>query len=76
MVTVKSSLGALTLGGVGHCVWRHWHQPTVCVQRSLQWPHALALSPENVLATLSALLWAVFIIVSIKVRVDCAEVRQ
>lgn len=62
----QSSLGALTLAALGIVFGDIGTSPLYAFKEAFNGPHALALSPENVLATLSALLWAVFIIVSIK----------
>jgi K+ transporter len=61
-----SRLGALTLAALGIVFGDIGTSPLYAFKEAFSGPHALALSPENVLATLSALLWAVLVIVSIK----------
>ncbi|MGQ0597744.1 potassium transporter Kup [Aquabacterium sp.] len=61
-----SSLGALTLAALGIVFGDIGTSPLYAFKEAFNGPHALAISPENVLATLSALLWAVLVIVSIK----------
>lgn len=62
----SSSLGALTLAALGIVFGDIGTSPLYAFKEAFSGPHAMAVSPENVLATLSALLWAVLIIVSIK----------
>jgi KUP system potassium uptake protein len=59
-------VGALTLAALGIVFGDIGTSPLYAFKEAFNGPHALALSPENVLATLSALLWAVVVIVSIK----------
>ncbi len=61
-----SRLGALTLAALGIVFGDIGTSPLYAFKEAFNGPHALAVSPENVLATLSALLWAVLVIVSIK----------
>jgi len=61
-----SRLGALTLAALGIVFGDIGTSPLYAFKEAFNGPHALAISPENVLATLSALLWAVLVIVSIK----------
>ncbi len=62
----NSRLGALTLAALGIVFGDIGTSPLYAFKEAFTGPHALAISPENVLATLSALLWAVLVIVSIK----------
>ena len=62
----SSRLGALTLAALGIVFGDIGTSPLYAFKEAFSGPHALAVSPENVLATLSALLWAVMIIVSVK----------
>ena len=62
----NSRLGALTLAALGIVFGDIGTSPLYAFKEAFNGPHALAISPENVLATLSALLWAVLVIVSIK----------
>jgi KUP system potassium uptake protein len=62
----SSRLGALTLAALGIVFGDIGTSPLYAFKEAFTGPHALAISPENVLATLSALLWAVLVIVSIK----------
>ena len=68
--------GALTLAALGIVFGDIGTSPLYAFKEAFNGPMRWPCRPKNVLATLSALLWAVFIIVSIRVRVDCAEVRQ
>jgi KUP system potassium uptake protein len=61
-----SRLRALTLAALGIVFGDIGTSPLYAFKEAFNGPHALAISPENVLATLSALLWAVLLIVSIK----------
>lgn len=61
-----SRLGALTLAALGIVFGDIGTSPLYAFKEAFNGPHALAISPENILATLSALLWAVLVIVSIK----------
>jgi len=61
-----SRLGALTLAALGIVFGDIGTSPLYAFKEAFNGPHALAISPENVMATLSALLWAVLVIVSIK----------
>jgi KUP system potassium uptake protein len=62
----QSSLRALTLAALGIVFGDIGTSPLYAFKEAFNGPHALPLNPENVLATLSALLWAVLLIVSIK----------
>jgi KUP system potassium uptake protein len=62
----RSSLGALTLAALGIVFGDIGTSPLYAFKEAFSGPHALPVSPEAVLATLSALLWAVLVIVSIK----------
>ena len=62
----KTGLGALTLAALGVVFGDIGTSPLYAFKEAFNGPHAMAVTPENVLATLSALLWAVLIIVSIK----------
>ncbi len=59
-------LTALTLAALGIVFGDIGTSPLYAFKEAFTGPHALAISPENVLAALSALLWAVLMIVSIK----------
>ncbi|MGC4061405.1 MAG: potassium transporter Kup [Aquabacterium sp.] len=61
-----SRLGALTLAALGIVFGDIGTSPLYAFKEAFNGPHAMAVSPENVLATLSALLWAVLLIVSVK----------
>ncbi|MES2089640.1 MAG: potassium transporter Kup [Pseudomonadota bacterium] len=61
-----SSLGVLTLAALGIVFGDIGTSPLYAFKEAFSGHHGLPISPENVLATLSALLWAVLIIVSIK----------
>lgn len=61
-----SSLSALTLAALGIVFGDIGTSPLYAFKEAFSGPHGMAVSPENVLATLSALLWAVLLIVSIK----------
>lgn len=61
-----SSLGALTLAALGVVFGDIGTSPLYAFKEAFTGPHGMPASPENVLATLSALLWALLIIVSIK----------
>ncbi len=61
-----SSLGALTLAALGIVFGDIGTSPLYAFKEAFSGPHALPISPETVLATLSALLWAVLLIVSVK----------
>lgn len=61
-----SRLGALTLAALGIVFGDIGTSPLYAFKEAFSGHHAMAISPENVLATLSALLWAVLVIVSIK----------
>ena len=62
----SSRLGALTLAALGIVFGDIGTSPLYAFKEAFSGPHALPISPESVLATLSALLWAVLVIVSIK----------
>jgi KUP system potassium uptake protein len=61
-----SSLGALTIAALGIVFGDIGTSPLYAFKEAFNGPHGLAVSPENVLATLSALFWAVMAIVSVK----------
>jgi KUP system potassium uptake protein len=62
----SSSLSALTLAALGIVFGDIGTSPLYAFKEAFNGPHALTASPETVLATLSALFWAVMLIVSIK----------
>jgi KUP system potassium uptake protein len=62
----SSRLGALTIAALGIVFGDIGTSPLYAFKEAFNGPHALPLSAETVLATLSALLWAVLVIVSIK----------
>lgn len=62
----SSSMGALTLAALGIVFGDIGTSPLYAFKEAFSGTHGLAISPESVLATLSALLWAVLVIVSIK----------
>lgn len=62
----SSHLSALTLAALGIVFGDIGTSPLYAFKEAFSGPHALPISPESVLATLSALLWAVLVIVSIK----------
>ncbi|MEN9453117.1 MAG: hypothetical protein RLZZ369_2176, partial [Pseudomonadota bacterium] len=57
---------ALTLAALGIVFGDIGTSPLYAFKEAFSGAHGLAISPESVLATLSALLWAVLVIVSIK----------
>jgi len=59
-------MGALTLAALGIVFGDIGTSPLYAFKEAFSGAHGLAISPESVLATLSALLWAVLVIVSIK----------
>lgn len=61
-----SSQSALTLAALGVVFGDIGTSPLYAFKEAFAGTHAMAVSPENVLATLSALFWAVIIIVAIK----------
>lgn len=62
----SSRMGALTLAALGIVFGDIGTSPLYAFKEAFSGAHGLAISPESVLATLSALLWAVLVIVSIK----------
>ncbi|MEY4763562.1 MAG: hypothetical protein RI907_235 [Pseudomonadota bacterium] len=62
----QSSLSALTLAALGIVFGDIGTSPLYAFKEAFNGPHAMAATPENVLATLSALFWAVMMIVSFK----------
>ncbi len=62
----SSTLGALTVAALGIVFGDIGTSPLYAFKEAFNGPHGLAVSPENVLATLSALFWAVMAIVSVK----------
>jgi len=61
-----SSLPALTLAALGVVFGDIGTSPLYAFKEAFNGPHALAATPDNILATLSALFWAVMLIVSFK----------
>ena len=61
-----SSQSALTLAALGVVFGDIGTSPLYAFKEAFSGAHGLAVSPENVLAALSALLWAVIIVVAIK----------
>ena len=61
-----SSLPALTLAALGIVFGDIGTSPLYAFKEAFNGPHALPATPENILATLSALFWAVMAIVSFK----------
>ena len=59
-------LGALTLAALGVVFGDIGTSPLYAFKEAFSGPHAMPVTEANVLATLSALLWAVLIIVSLK----------
>ncbi len=64
--TGHTSLRALTLAALGVVFGDIGTSPLYAFKEAFHGSHGMAVTPENVLATLSALFWAVLIIVSIK----------
>lgn len=62
----SSRMGALTLAALGIVFGDIGTSPLYAFKEAFSGAHGLPISPESVLATLSALLWAVLVIVSIK----------
>ena len=62
----SSSQSALTLAALGVVFGDIGTSPLYAFKEAFAGTHGLAVSPENVLAALSALLWAVIIVVAIK----------
>lgn len=61
-----SRQSALTLAALGVVFGDIGTSPLYAFKEAFSGPHGMAASPENVLATLSALFWALIIIVAIK----------
>ena len=62
----KSSSGALALAALGVVYGDIGTSPLYAFKEAFNGPHALAVSEPNVLATLSALFWAMMLIISLK----------
>jgi len=62
----KSGTGALTIAALGIVYGDIGTSPLYAFKEAFKGPHALALTEANVLATLSALFWAVMLIISVK----------
>jgi len=62
----SSRLGALTLAALGIVFGDIGTSPLYAFKEAFSGPHGLPATPETILATLSALFWAVVIIVSLK----------
>jgi KUP system potassium uptake protein len=64
--TQKSNLGLLALSALGIVYGDIGTSPLYAFKEAFAGPHAIILNTPNVLATLSALFWAVMLIISIK----------
>ena len=64
--TQKSSTAALTVAALGIVYGDIGTSPLYAFKEAFTGPHALALNEANVLATLSALFWAIMLIISVK----------
>jgi hypothetical protein len=54
-------------GRAGRCLRRHWHQSAVrTVKETFNPDHGIPLNAKNVLGGLSAIFWALMIVVSVK----------
>lgn len=62
----KASLAALTIGALGIVYGDIGTSPLYAFKEAFNGPHALAVSEVHVLATLSALFWAIMMIISVK----------
>ena len=62
----KSSTTALTIAALGIVYGDIGTSPLYAFKEAFTGPHALALNEANVLATLSALFWAIMLIISVK----------
>ena len=62
----KSSTAALTLAALGVVYGDIGTSPLYAFKEAFTGPHALPLNETNVLAALSALFWAIMLIVSLK----------
>src|SRR5512142_734065 len=62
----KSGTGALALAALGVVYGDIGTSPLYAFREAFTGPHALAPTETNVLATLSALFWAVMLIISVK----------
>ena len=62
----KASSGALALAALGVVYGDIGTSPLYAFKEAFNGPHALAVSEPNVLATLSALFWAMMLIISVK----------
>ena len=62
----KSSTGVLTIAALGIVYGDIGTSPLYAFKEAFNGPHALALNEPNVLAALSALFWAIMLIISIK----------
>jgi len=63
---IKSGTGALALAALGVVYGDIGTSPLYAFKEAFSGPHALAVSETNVLATLSAMFWAMMLIISIK----------
>lgn len=63
---VRSGTAALTLAALGVVYGDIGTSPLYAFKEAFSGPHAMALNQQNVLATLSALFWAVTCIISVK----------
>ncbi|HEX5371653.1 MAG TPA: potassium transporter Kup [Aquabacterium sp.] len=64
--TSSSRLSTLTLAALGIVFGDIGTSPLYAFKEAFNGPHALTPSPDHILATLSALFWAVLIVISIK----------
>ena len=62
----KSSTGVLTIAALGIVYGDIGTSPLYAFKEAFNGPHALALTEINVLAALSALFWAIMLIISVK----------
>ena len=62
----KSSTGVLTIAALGIVYGDIGTSPLYAFKEAFNGPHALALTEPNVLAALSALFWAIMLIISVK----------
>jgi len=63
---IKTGTGALSLAALGVVYGDIGTSPLYAFKEAFTGPHALAVSEANVLATLSAMFWAMMLIISIK----------
>ncbi|HET6787583.1 MAG TPA: KUP/HAK/KT family potassium transporter, partial [Aquabacterium sp.] len=64
--TSSSRLSTLTLAALGIVFGDIGTSPLYAFKEAFNGPHALTPSPDHILATLSALFWAVLIVISVK----------